>query len=169
MIDQDLKLHTRLTNISISNGLIWNKNYTKFYFIDSATFNIDEYDYQEKKGIISNKRVVINIRDAGFQGIADGLNIDENDNLWIALFGGHHVIQVNPKTGYIMKKIKMPATYITSVLWGGPNYDVLFVLSSRFHLNETQLIAEPTAGCVFTITNLGVKGRPSNQAIIQTS
>ncbi|CAG9839071.1 unnamed protein product [Diabrotica balteata] len=167
MIDHNLKVHLKLTNLSISNGLVWNKCHTKFYFIDSATKNVDAYDYKEELGSITNRRTVINIEDAGFEGIPDGLNIDLNGNLWIALFGGHYVLQVNPVTGEIIRKIKMPATYITSVIWGGNNFETLFVSTSRLQLNREQLEKEPEAGSIFAVKGLGIKGLRLNMAIIK--
>ncbi|XP_050514514.1 regucalcin-like [Diabrotica virgifera virgifera] len=167
MIDNKLRVNLELTNLSISNGLVWNRNFTKFYFIDSATKNIDEYDYKEKSASITNRRTVINIKDAGFQGIPDGMNIDLKGNLWIALFGGHHVLQVNPVTGEIIRKIKMPATYITSVIWGGNNFETLFVSTSRLRLNKEQLKEEPDAGSIFAVKGLGVKGLKLNMAKIK--
>uniref|UniRef100_A0A6P7GCQ3 Regucalcin n=1 Tax=Diabrotica virgifera virgifera TaxID=50390 RepID=A0A6P7GCQ3_DIAVI len=167
MIDNKLKVNLKLTNLSISNGLVWNKNFTKFYFIDSQTKNVDEYNYKEKSGTISNRRTVINIEDAGFEGIPDGLNIDLNGNLWVALFGGHYVLQVHPVTGEIIRKIKMPATYITSVIWGGNNFETLFVSTSRLWLNREQLEKEPDAGSIFAVKGLGVKGLRLNMAKIK--
>lgn len=36
-------------------------------------------------------------------GLPDGMTIDTDDNLWIALYGGGSVIKVNPKTGELLQ------------------------------------------------------------------
>lgn len=46
-------LQVHLKDISISNGLAWDTNLNKFYFIDSATRRVDQYDYDAKNGTIS--------------------------------------------------------------------------------------------------------------------
>lgn len=57
----------------------------------------------------------------------------------------------------------MPVTYITSVCFGGPDLNVLFVTSSRLHLDDDQMKEEPLAGSVFTVRNLGVTGFPDRR------
>ncbi|XP_056641440.1 regucalcin-like isoform X1 [Diorhabda sublineata] len=166
MIDHNLKEREILQKVSISNGLAWSKDNKKFYYIDSATRDIDEYTFSLENASICNKRVVMNIKDHGYPGIADGMTIDENDHLWIAMFGGHEIIQVNPSCGKIMRKIKMPASYVTSVIWGGPKFDILYATTSHLHLDDKQMKEEPDAGSVYAIYGLGVKGFPSNQAVI---
>lgn len=71
------------------------------------------------------------------------------------------MINVNPKTSAIIRVVDMPVTYITSACFGGPNLDVLFVTSSRLHLNDSQVAEEPLAGSVFVVSNLGVQGLPN--------
>ena len=36
--------------------------------------------------------------------------------------------------------------------------DVLYVTSSAFYLNADQLAAQPTAGALFKVTNIGTRG-----------
>lgn len=92
------------------------------------------------------------------------MTIDTDDNLWIALYGGGSVIQVNPKTGKILRRIALPAECVTSVAFGGPNLDVLFVTTSRVSLTEAEGAKQPAAGSVFAVVNLGVKGFPMYRA-----
>lgn len=47
------KIRTHATDISISNGLAWNKENTKFYYIDSLSGTLDEFDYDVGTGTIS--------------------------------------------------------------------------------------------------------------------
>lgn len=70
------------------------------------------------------------------------------------------MIQVNPTTGALLKKIDLPAERITSVAFGGPNLDILYVTSSAFGLTEAQKKIKPDSGSVFAIKNLNVRGRP---------
>lgn len=97
------------------------------------------------------------------------MTIDEDDNLWIALYGGGSILHVNSKTGKLIKRIALPALNITSAMFGGPNLDVLFVTSSRFTLSEQQKKEQPAAGAVFAIKNLKTKGLPVYQANLSGS
>lgn len=82
--------------------------------------------------------------------------IDAAGMLWIALFNGASVIRVDPKTGKLLQQIPIPAKQITSVAFGGPNLDILYVVCASI-LSERQ---NPNAGCLYQITGLGVKGLP---------
>lgn len=50
-----------ISPVNISNGMAWNKANTKFYYIDTPTDRIMEYDYDNTKGAISNPRVAFNV------------------------------------------------------------------------------------------------------------
>ena len=70
----------------LGNGLAWNKNNTKFYFNDSIEHKVFIYDYDINTGLISNRKVLAEI-----DGIPDGMTIDDNDNLFIAIWGGNRI------------------------------------------------------------------------------
>ncbi|CAH0556158.1 unnamed protein product [Brassicogethes aeneus] len=157
---------TVISPVNISNGLAWNKKNDKFYYIDSETYKIVEYDYNNEKGKISNPRWIIDVKEHGLNFHPDGMTIDTDDNLWVALYGGGSVLKVNSTSGEILERIAIPAECITSVAWGGPNLDVLFVTTSKFSLTDEEKSKQPAAGSLFAVTNLGAKGYPMYRADI---
>nr|XP_012218309.1 PREDICTED: regucalcin-like [Linepithema humile] len=90
-IDDKLEPKTEVTPVSISNGLAWDKEDNKFYYIDSPTRQVVGYDYDPQAGTISNKKVIFDLNKTELQGVPDGMTIDTDGNLWVALFGGHHI------------------------------------------------------------------------------
>ncbi|KAJ8968668.1 hypothetical protein NQ317_009744, partial [Molorchus minor] len=146
--------------VNISNGLAWNKANDKFYYIDTPTQEIAEYDYSNQKGEVTNRRVVFDLKQNGLNCHPDGMTIDKDDNLWIALYGGGSVIKVNPSTGKLLQRVAIPAESVTSATWGGTNLDILFVTTSRYSLNNAQREKQPAAGSVFAVKNLGTGGLP---------
>ncbi|XP_066145537.1 uncharacterized protein [Euwallacea fornicatus] len=151
--------------VSISNGLTWSIDGTKFYYIDSPTQEIVKYDYDAETGNIANRTVIFSTKDKQM-GFPDGMTIDEDGNLWIALYGGGSVIQVNPADGSLLRRIPIPAAHTTSVAWGGPNLDVLFVTTSKRSLTPQEKEGQPGAGSLYAVTNLGTKGIPEFEADI---
>lgn len=147
-----------LDGISISNGLAWSLDLKKFYYIDSCTYCVDEFDYDAKTGDIRNRSQMFNLREEGIKGYPDGMCIDSEGMLWVAVFEGDAaVIRINPKSRKLLKSIKLPqAEQITSVAFGGPNLDVLYVTSASSR-GEAKNI---NAGKLYQITGLGVKGLP---------
>ena len=60
----------------------------------------------------------------------------------------------------------MPATNVTSVCWGGTNFDILYATSAQPGLTEDQLTQNPKNGSTFAISGLNTKGLPANKYVI---
>ena len=96
-LDYDGSVTKKIENVTISNGLVWTKSQDRFYFVDSLAYTIAAYDYDPPSGAISNNR---NIKEfPPEEGLPDGMAIDTEDYLWVAMFGGGKVIRVDPQTG----------------------------------------------------------------------
>ncbi|CAG9766957.1 unnamed protein product [Ceutorhynchus assimilis] len=149
-----------IPRVHISNGLAWNKKNDTFFYVDSGITQIVSYDFEPSTGSISNRKVVFDLaKHPELIGICDGMTIDENDNLWVALYGGGSIIQVSPQTGKVLQRVALPARDVTSVTWGGPKLDILFVTTSRILLSEQERREQPDAGSVFAVTKLKTKGK----------
>jgi len=157
--DGELRAKPHLAEIGCSNGMAWTKDQKTYYFIDSPTKKVDAFDYDIEAGIISNRRTVIEIGDQ--DGMPDGMTIDQDDNLWIAHWGGACITHWNPRTGECIKKIKFPVSQVTSLCFAGPNFDTLYVTSASIGLSEAQLEEEPLAGSLFKL-QVDAKGKENN-------
>ncbi|KAM0729052.1 Regucalcin [Formica fusca] len=166
LIDDTLDPKKEITPVTISNGLAWNIDDNTFYYIDSPTRQIAAYDYDPNNGTISNKRIVFDLNKINIEGVPDGMTIDTDGNLWIAVYGGHHVIHVNPKTQKLLKKVKIPAENVTSVAFGGPLLDILYVTTAGHNLTAEQRKKTPYAGSVFAVKGLGVRGILANSFVM---
>ncbi|XP_018323311.1 regucalcin-like [Agrilus planipennis] len=152
-------------NTTISNGLDWNSHDTKFYFIDSTNRTVTVFDYNREDGTLSNWKELFKLSDYPSYAsdvIPDGMAADSNDNLWVALYRGGAVINVDSQTGNLIRVIKMPVSHVTSVAFGGKNLDILYVTTSRHGFNESMLNQQPSAGSTFAIEGLGVTGNNMN-------
>jgi len=106
----------------------------------------------------ANRRTAFDFKAEGVEGIPDGMTIDIDGNLWIAVFDGSKVIKVDPRKGKKIDQINFPTKNVTSVAFGGENLDILYVTSAKHFLSEEELKAQPTAGALFEVRNLGTKG-----------
>lgn len=143
-----------LSNLGISNGLTWDLKKEKFYYIDSLDHNLKAFDYDVRDGSIKNPKVIFELKANGLEKILDGMTIDSNGHLYIAIKGGSAILKIDPSNGKHLQTIEMPWKKVSSVAFGGPNLDILFVTS----VNDT---SKP--GPTFKITGLGVKGLPSSK------
>ncbi|CAH4037887.1 regucalcin-like [Pieris brassicae] len=157
-LDNDGNIKKLCSGIGISNGLAWDIQEKAMYYTDSLEHKIRKYDYNIDTGDISNLKYIFDFKKAGVEGTPDGTTIDTDGNLWIAVFNGSCVIKIDPRTGTLLQKVPIPALQVTSVIFGGPNYDVLFVTSAKINVEGKQ--QPPSAGCTFMVTGLGVKGLP---------
>ncbi|QIA07141.1 SMP-30/gluconolactonase/LRE family protein [Draconibacterium halophilum] len=153
--DPDTTIHKMVDEVSISNGIVWSADKTKMYYIDTPTQKVMAYDYDDATGEISNPVVAVTVpRELGSP---DGMTIDENDKLWVALWGGSAVGCWNPSTGELIDKIEVPAKNITSCAFGDEDMGTLYITSAREGTSDEELEKWPHAGGVFKIRP-GVKG-----------
>ncbi|XP_054280303.1 regucalcin-like [Macrosteles quadrilineatus] len=150
--------------VTISNGLTWSLDNKILYYIDTPTRRVDAFDYDLENGTLSHRRTVFSL--GAVTGNPDGMTIDADGNLWIACWGGSQIIRVDPKTGALLRMIKIPVTRVTSVTWGGPMLDTLYVTTMRLGLSDSQLVDEPHAGAVWEVRNLKAIGTAQHTAVV---
>ena len=155
-LDPDLTVTKLLDGVTISNGLAWSADGTTMYYIDSPTQGVDAFDYDPGTGRLANQRRIVDIPAAA--GLPDGMTIDAEGCLWVALYGGAAVHRYTPE-GRLDTTLNFPATNITCPVFGGPGLGLLYVTSARDGLDERQLAAQPHAGAVFT-ADVGAQGLP---------
>ena len=155
-LDPDLTVTKLLDGVTISNGLTWSADGTTMYYIDSPTQGVDAFDYDPGTGRLANRRRIVDIPAAA--GLPDGMTIDAEGCLWVALYGGAAVHRYTPE-GRLDTTLSFPGTNITCPVFGGPRFGLLYVTSARDGLDERQLAAQPHAGAVFT-ADVGAQGLP---------
>ncbi|XP_043478315.1 regucalcin-like [Leptopilina heterotoma] len=164
-LDSNKVLTTRVTSVSISNGLAWSLNNKLLYYIDSPTRKVAEYDYDLLTGSIANKRIAFDLEENNLPGIPDGMTVDSKGNLWVALFEGAQVIQIDPRTKKLLRSIPMPAKRVTSVVFGGPLLDTLYVTTAGYGFsiqNEQTPADDLQGGSIYEVKGTGARGVPAN-------
>ncbi len=154
-LDPDSSIHTMIEKVSISNGIVWSADFKKMYYIDTPTQKVMAYDYDNETGDISNPTVAVEVPSE--MGSPDGMTIDADGNLWVALWGGAAVGCWDPKTGELIRKVEVPAKNVTSCAFGDDDLGTLYITTARQSTNDEELEQFPHAGGVFKIQP-GVKG-----------
>lgn len=153
--DPDTSVHKMVDGVGTSNGIVWSADKTKMYYIDTPTRQVMGYDYDNETGAISHPKVAVEIPEGA--GYPDGMTIDEEDHLWVALWGGSAVACFNPENGELIRKIEVPAKNVTSCAFGGNDLGTLYITTARESTSDEDLQKFPHAGGVFKIRP-GVKG-----------
>ena len=142
--------------IQTTNSICWSTDGSHMYLADSEQHLINRYDYNVKKGTLTNQTKVAIFDD----GVPDGSCTDSNGNIWNALWrdgaGPSRVQCIDPSTGEVIYTVNMPdsTSQLTCCCFGGPDLDVLFISSAHVNRDREK---EPNAGCVYAV-KLGIKG-----------
>ncbi|WP_433432908.1 SMP-30/gluconolactonase/LRE family protein [Nonomuraea sp. CA-141351] len=142
----DGTLRTMLTGVSVSNGLGWSPDGRTFYYADSPTGGVDAFDHDPETGALSNRRRLIDIE----RGRPDGLTVDAEGCLWVALWDGWAVQRFSPE-GRPVTTVEIPARKVTSCAFGGAYLGTLYVTTARVGLSEAELREQPHAGGIFAV------------------
>jgi sugar lactone lactonase YvrE len=158
MLDADGTVTSVLEEVGISNGLSWSADGTTMYYIDTPRHQVDAFDVDPESGALSNRRVIAEVPDAS----PDGMAIDVEGYLWVACWGGKRVERIDPSTGERLAIVHVPASNTSSVAFGGPDLDDLYITTAREGLDDAQLATEPHAGDLF-VAHPGVSGPPAHR------
>lgn len=165
-IEKGGKCTKLLDNIGCSNGLAWNSDYTKFYYVDTLIYEptyVKEFKYDEETGDISDPKVIIEypglLTEEVPSGSADGMTIDAEGKLWIAEWNGHKVSRWDPETGEKLAEVAVPVSKPACCTFGGKDMDTLFITTASC---DCDLQKEPDAGSVYCVKP-GVKGLKANR------
>ncbi|MGF7040620.1 SMP-30/gluconolactonase/LRE family protein [Mucilaginibacter lappiensis] len=159
----DNSLQRKLDRISISNGICWSADNTVMYYIDTLDYNIKAYDFEVLTGNISNERIAVSVKEPGYG--PDGMTIDEEGMLWVAMWGGACVNRYDPLSGSLIGKVEVPALNVTACAFGGAGMKQLFITTARKGLNEEQLQKYPLSGSLFYL-NTEIKGAQMNRFVV---
>lgn len=157
-VDPDCSVTTILTGTTISNGLGWSPSGTSFYFIDSPTHRVDVFDFDLVTGTLENRRPLAAVEVEG--AVPDGLNVDAEGCVWVALHGGWGLNRYSPE-GALVGEVRLPMARITSCCFGGPELHDLYVTTRRQGLSEAEVAEQPLAGALLRL-DVGVSGLPTD-------
>jgi sugar lactone lactonase YvrE len=149
-LDPDHSVHVVLSGVTISNGLQWNRAGDTVFYSDTPTGRLDAFDFDPATGAFTGRRTFTEIADGG---LPDGVAIDEEDGLWVALWGGGAVHRYDA-SGRLDLVVELPVTNVTACTFGGPDLQTLYITTSRQGIADGD---QPDAGAVFRY-EAGVRG-----------
>ena len=159
-LDGDGRITRQRSQLTISNGLAWSQDRETLYFIDSPTLHVMAFPLSSAGEIVGEPTICLQIPKA-WDALPDGMCIDAEGMLWIALFGGGCVTRWDPISGQLLERLELPCRQVTSCCFGGPNLDQLFITTARREMDAEAIKAEPLAGGLFQ-ADVGVKGWPAD-------
>jgi sugar lactone lactonase YvrE len=144
-----------LAGVTLSNGLDWDLDATRLYYVDSLTQRIDAIDFDVDRGRLGARRPFALIDAA--HGLPDGLCVDAEGGVWVALFGGGAVRRYRAD-GTLDAHLELPVSHPTSLAFGGVELQDLYVTSAKHTLPPAERLRQPLAGSLLRL-RVGVTGR----------
>jgi sugar lactone lactonase YvrE len=155
-VDPDLTLSREFEGVYISNGIAWNPEETRMYYVDTARRGIDMFDYDIQSGRASNRRQFVPIERS--EGMPDGICTDQEGGVWVALYTSGTIRRYSPDGEWI-GTIALPVKGVTSCGFGGADLQDLYITTGR-HLPAGALPSpREHAGALFRCRP-GVSGMP---------
>ena len=158
-LDPDGRVRRMLGPVSISNGLDWSPDNRTFYYTDLALSRIDQFDFDLASGSIRNRRPFVEFPTE--IGYPDGLIVDAEGFVWVALWEGGSVHRYAPD-GRLDLIVPVPASQTTKCAFGGKNLQDLYVTTAAMGLDAAARAQQPHAGSLFRIRP-GVRGKKVNR------
>lgn len=148
-IDADGTVDVVLDGATISNGLAWTADGSRAFYNDTTTGKVDVFD-SDAGGSLTGRRTFVTID----RGSPDGLTVDAEGGVWVALWGGGAVLHYDAD-GVLVDVVEVDATNVTACTFGGDDLDELFITTSAEGDDE-----HAAAGAVFRHSP-GVRGLPA--------
>ena len=148
-LDPDLQVSSLATGLGISNGIGWSPDERLMYYIDSLDHQVDVFDYDPATGEIDGRRRFAAV--GGGDVLPDGLTVDADGGVWVAVWGGGVVLRHDPD-GRVRESLEVPASHVTSCAFGGPDLDRLYISTAA---------GPGTLGGALFVCEPGVTGQPS--------
>ncbi|MGW3118630.1 SMP-30/gluconolactonase/LRE family protein [Streptomyces sp. NPDC001107] len=135
-----------LDDVAVSNGTGWSPDGRLMYYVDSPTRQVDVFHHED--GRVADRRRFAQIEDGA--GFPDGLTVDADGCVWVALWDGAAVRRYTPD-GELDRVIELPTPRVTACTFGGPDLTDLYITTARVGLTAPH----PVAGSLLVVPGVG--------------
>ncbi|MCW3001502.1 MAG: SMP-30/Gluconolaconase/LRE domain protein [Conexibacter sp.] len=137
-----------LSDLAMSNGLGWSPGSRILWFADSGKPVVTGYEYDLESGALGAVDAVIELQET--KGVPDGLCVDDDGCVWVALWDAGAVHRYTPD-GTLDTVVRLPVEQVTSCTFGGPAMSTLFITTSCWDMAPEALRSQPGAGGIFVV------------------
>lgn len=165
-LDAPATVATIAEPLRLGNGLGWAPDGRTMYFIDSGARTMWRASYDTETGTVTGARPFIEF-DPAAGGMPDGMCVDSDGGLWVAIMGGGRIERYSP-SGILDRAVELPLHRPTSLCFAGAELDTLIVTSLSYQMTEAEWQADPLAGSVLALDvhTTGPAATPWNPELI---
>jgi sugar lactone lactonase YvrE len=152
-VEDDGSVRVLDDDLGLSNGLGFAPGGAVLYSVDTTAGIVWMRDYDSASGDVGRRRQFLHL-----DAKPDGLCVDVDGNLWIAMWGSAEV-RCYSAAGEQVGVVDVAAPNTTSVAFVGTALDTLLITTASEQLSDEQLARYPDSGRLF-IADVGVRGTP---------
>lgn len=156
-LDENWQATLVLPGLTQPNGLGWSPAGDVFYLVETQARRLYSFAFDLATSTLDPTPTLLIDADGFPEGLPDGLAVDEDGHLWIAMFAGSAVHEFTP-AGDLVRSVPIPTLQTTSCMFVGPERDELWVTSAGWQLAPED---DADAGSTFRVTGLGATGLPT--------
>ena len=153
LFERDGTSRTAASELGQSNGMAFSADNQTLYHADTRLGVVCAYAYDAHNGVLGGRRVITEFVKA--DGVPDGMALDEEGCLWVALWGGGCVVRVDAH-GRRIDRISLPVRRVSSVAFGGDDLRDVYITTAGGDDRQTN---GPLAGALFR-TRVNTSGLP---------
>lgn len=148
-LDPDGSATAVVTGLTLSNGLDWSPDDRTMYLVDTMARTLWAYDFDGAAGTLSGGRALVTFAEGE---LPDGMTVDVEGCLWVAMYGGGEVRRFTPDGG-LDTRLPVPVANPSSCAFGGPDLGDLYVTTGHQLDDPSVLGPDSHLGSLF-------RGRP---------
>ena len=153
-LDPDGTVTRQLDGVSVSNGIGWSPDDAWCYYADSPTYGVERFAFDVEEGTLGARSTFCTV-----DAMPDGLAVDVDGCVWVALYGGSEVRRFTP-AGELDRVVRLPGSQVTTCTFGGADLRTLFISVSPYGMDPEVARAEQ-AGYIYAL-DAGVAGAPTH-------
>lgn len=150
------------SGLNLANGIGWSPDGGTIYLADSIPGVLWSAAYDVDSGQAHTWRPLV----TEFGGLPDGLCVDAEGRIWVAVWDGGEVRCFAP-TGELLAVVNLPVPHVTAVAFVGAARDQLLITSSRDELDAERRARHPDSGRLF-LADVDAVGLATSHATVRT-
>jgi sugar lactone lactonase YvrE len=145
-VTPDGDIHQALPRFSLTNGMVWDREQSNLFHVDSYERRIWCHHVNAVSGSITQSNIFLQL--PSDDGLPDGISFDPSGILYVAIYG-KSVVRAYDMSARLLYEIAIPTEQVTSVAFGGANNSQLLVTTAQEDFTEVQSLEFPLAGTLF--------------------
>lgn len=144
-LDCDGRMELLFENVGCSNGIDWDLSGKVMYYCDSPQKKLEAFDFDPINGTLFGRRTIMPFPLES--GEFDGMCVDSEGMLWVAVWGAGCVLKIDPVAGRVIDRFDFPVKRTACTAFAGPRLDTLILTSAAY---QSENDGEDLAGCTFS-------------------